>query len=105
MAKNEKTFSNSFTQLDESVLECVYGGIGREDVFGICVYTTLAGASATLCCSVAGMVSQFKAKNYRKQGNTVKAEKFQKAGRILTDVSLGTGAVGTAGVVGMVFFG
>lgn len=85
-------------KLDEFALERVSGGKVWWNHLGL--FTCAGSAPVILGCSVAGLVCQCKGKKRRIQGDAVCAEKLEKAGRVLTDVAIGAGAVGTLGLIG-----
>lgn len=85
-------------KLDELTLEHVSGG--RLSWRQLSLSTCVGSAPVILGCSVAGLVCQCKGKKRRIQGDAVCAEKLEKAGRVLTDVAIGAGAVGTLGLIG-----
>ncbi len=84
-------------KLDELSLERVSGGLRWNSAAG---WVSVGTAPVILGCSVAGVVYQCKGKKRRIKGDTVRAEKFEKKARILTDVAIGAGAVGVAGLIG-----
>lgn len=92
-------------KISDVSLEKVSGGekIETDDVIGAGLITAAAACPLACGCSVASMVCQHKANAEQKRGNTIKAEKLSKAGRILTDVAVGIGGLEAAGfVTGMV---
>ena len=99
MVNNKKVISAPVKFFDETLLECVSGGKNDDAVTAAGWFTTLGSAPVFLGCMTAGVICKHKGKKFMKKGDTAKSEKFQKASRILTDVSAGVGAVGTVGVM------
>lgn len=90
----------SIRRIDDELLRNISGGSGAAGT--VCVVgiaTAAASVPLGLGCFISGELCKHEAKKGKRQGNDVKAQKLEKAGRILLDTSIGIGAVGAAGLI------
>ncbi len=87
---------NFVQRLDDTSLELVSGGI--DGIVRTAAGVIVTSVPVSFGCSVASAVCQYKAKAYKKQGDAVKAQELETAGRVLTDVAVSVGACGVTGI-------
>lgn len=98
MKNNKKFIKNSVKQLDSVSLERVSGGTDSADiVFNTGLVTTLISVPVSLALGISSTVCQYRGKKRREQGNNDRADKLNKAGRVLSGLAVGTAGLGTVG--------
>ena len=98
MLNKTERLTDSVAQVDNDLLANVAGGhlSDTEEKLGIATLVASIGSvPLTFGCSTVGTICQYMARNAKKQCNNSKAEKLEKASRILHDVAVGIGGAGT----------
>lgn len=88
----------SFKKLSDDSLEKVCGGDARRTISLAGAYVTMSSVPILLATSVARIVCKSKADTARREGNQLKADKYEKAVNGLDIASVYFGAAGTIGL-------